>query len=585
MNVAAWLLVASAAAQQQQQQNGIDLRNLVRAGDSAALSVAVQQRPADARELLAAYLSEAAASPRRADSILALGRRLAHAYATSWNDSFPVTTVERFARMTQSQRAAKRAADSVRLAGNAASTRQGMAAAIRIWRRSLRVATSIPDTAGIAAALGNIGAGFYQDSELDSAEAYLTRAVDLAGAIGDKRTALNALGVLSLAALDRGELRRAEEAVRRSLPLRAAIGDMRGVAADHSSLGLIATELADIPGARIHHEDALRIAKQHGFDDAAATALLNLGNLSTLAGDYALADTKYREALALFRALGQETDVAFALHNHGLLALRRGDYPRARERLATALRMIATAGTAEDIMALRIDLASVHAAMGDLRAALDELRSAENLLDGIEREDLAGDLALARADLAAVMNMFSVADRQYGLAQAAYRRAGNAARDAEAQQGHAMLLVERRQYARALALLDAARRAQLASGDRRPAAHTDLIIGYVHRRKGDTATARQAIQRALAAFHDLSDAVAEAAAHVELGDLELETGTPLAAESTYRRSLELLADRTAPEISWQARFGLGRALRARGADGEAIIQLRAAIASVERTAR
>lgn len=581
--ICACLIVASVAAQQQ--QDLIDLRALTQAGDSVALSVAVKERPADARNLLTAYLDDAAVNRTGADSILALARRLARTYAAAWDDSFPVTSVERFTRMTHRQRATKRAADSVRFAGNAASTREGSAAAIRIWRQALRLARSISDTAGMAAALGNIGAGFYNEAELDSADAYLTRAKDLARAVGDRRTGLNALGILSLSALDRGELRQAEEALRRSLPIRGSIGDVRGVAADRSSLGIIAAQLGDIGGARAHHEEALRIAREHGFAGASATALLNLGNLSTLAGNYAVADARYLEALELFRALKQPTDVALVLHNHGLLALRRGDYPRARERLAGALRIFIDAGTAEDVMGLRIDLASVYTAMGNLQSALDELRAAERLVANVDGELLAGALALARADLAALMNMFSVADRQYALAQAAYRRADDAAGEADARQGHAMLLLERRQYGQALALLEAARRAQLASGDRRPAAHTDLIIGHAHSRQGDAAAARRAIQRALDVFGELGDVVAVAAALVELADLELHSGVPLAAEATYRRALDRLSGRQAPEVSWRAHFGLGRALRARGADADAIMQLRAATTAVERTAR
>lgn len=578
-----WLLVASMAAQQQQDRT--DLRAIMHAGDSAALSVAVKQRPADARALVGAYLDEAAVARAGADSVLALARRLAHAYAAAWDDSFPVSNTERFVSMTPRQRVAKRAADSVRLAGNSASTRAGMAAAIRIWRRALQLATAVPDTAGMAAALGNIGAGFYQDAELDSADAYLARAAALARSVGDRRTALNALGVLSLAALDRGELRRAEEALRRSLPLRASIGDVRGVAADHASLGIIAASLGDIAGARSHHDEALRVAREHGFDGAAATALLNLGNLLTVEGDYAAADTRYREALALFGSLDQDTDVALVLHNQGLLALRRGEYPVARQRLDAARRLLGTAGTTDAVLRLRIDLASVDAAMGDLRSALEQLQAADRLLQDARQEHLAGDLALAHADLAMLMNMFSAAERQYTVAEAAYRRADDAAGEADARQGHAMLLVERKQYTRALAMLGAAKRVQLAAGDRRPAAHTDLLIGHAHRGQGDAAAARRALQRARETFRDLADVVAEAAALVELGDLELHSGVPLAAEATYRRAVDRVSGRTAPEISWRAHLGLGRALRARGADGEAVEQLRAAVSDVERTAR
>src|SRR5205809_389616 len=78
-------------------------------------------------------------------------------------------------------------------------------------RESLRRFEALLDTAGIAAALGNIGAGFYLAQEYDSAEAYLARSRDVAERIGDQRTAGNAVGTLASIAKDRGELRRASE--------------------------------------------------------------------------------------------------------------------------------------------------------------------------------------------------------------------------------------------------------------------------------------------------------------------------------------------------------------------------------------
>src|SRR6185503_13774971 len=140
--------------------------------------------------------------------LLLLARRLATSYVGVWRDSFPVLHVERFARMSREQRAAKVAADSVRLAGNAALGAKGADVAMTLWREALRRAAAIRDTHGMAATVGNLGAGFYRMSELDSAEAYLVRAQELARSIGDNRTAGNALGTLANVARDRGDLRR-----------------------------------------------------------------------------------------------------------------------------------------------------------------------------------------------------------------------------------------------------------------------------------------------------------------------------------------------------------------------------------------
>lgn len=562
-----------------------DIRTVVQNGDTTAMVAAVRGQPADAREQLRQWISEAARGRPTADSVIQLARRLARAYATAWDDSFPVTNLERFLGFSPEQRLAKRSADSVRLAGNAASTREGMDAALRLWRSALRRSTRVPDTAGMAAALGNIGAGLYQTGELDSADAYLKRAADLAASVGDQRTLLNALGVSGAVAIDRGELRLADEILRRALRLRAPIGDVRGAAADHTNLGLIAAGLGDGASARQHYDEALALGRAHSLDDVAATALLNIANLLSQQSEYTDAERLYAEALALFAANDQDADVALVQHNRGLLSLHRGDYRVAKTHLTQALRTFERVGTVADLVQVRLDLSMVEIARGDLRAAGAQLRAAEQALATASPQDeLRADLALAKADLALQMNTFAVAERQYAAAEAAYRRNGNSAGEAEALQGRALLLLERRQFAQGLELLESARRTQMANDDRRPAALTSLHIGYARQLAGDIAVARRELEAARDSLAAFGDAAGEAAAHVALGNLELQAGAPLAAEAAFRRATELLASHPVPDVAWQARAGLARALRARGALGAAVIELRRAIDQIERSA-
>ena len=553
--------------------------------DGASLIDAVRDYPDDSREVVRLLLIEAGRRrPESADSVLALARRVGSAYATAWEDSFPLTQVTRFARMNARTRAAKLASDSVRRAGNAAQGRGGVDAALTLWREAFRRSTAISDTAGMAAALGNVGAGMYRLSELDSAESLLERARELAESVGDRRTAVNALNTLGSVAKDRGDLRRAQVMYSRALDLRSRIGDMRGTAADHNNLGLLSAELGEIDEARTHYEEALAVARRHAHDEAAAAALLNLGNAASVEGEYAEAVRRYGEALAIYRAAGNDADAALVLHNLGLLALRRGDYATARARLTEALAVFSRVGTATDMVLVRRDLASVAAAAGDLRGASAQLQRAEQLVRGEGDPELVAGVALARADLAVHLNSYAEAERQYTRAEVLYRRAGNGVEQAEAQQGLAMLLGERRQYARALALLRAAARTQSSSGDRRPAALTLLMIGHIQHRQGDLAGARRTLELATDSLRALGDAVGEAGALSALGDLELEAGRPLAAEALYRRGLSRLVRRPATTVSWQLHAGLGRVLHARGASSEGAAELRASIDDIERVA-
>jgi CHAT domain-containing protein len=144
-----------------------------------------------------------------------------------------------------------------------------------------------------------------------------------------------------------------------------------------------------------------------------------------------------------------------------------------------------------------------------------------------------------------------------------------------------LLLHVRRDDAAALALLELAARGQALAGDRRSAALTQLLTGSIQSARGDTAAARQTLQRAQTVLRTLGDAVGEAAALGALADLTLQRGSTLLAESIYRHGLNQLGTRRAPDVQWQLHAGLGDALRSRGALGSAAVELRAAIAAIE----
>lgn len=555
------------------------------AEESSAVLDEVRLRPSRAYDHVRELLAEAARSTSpHSDSLIQEARNLARRFALVWDDSFVVTYVDRFERLPPEKRRAKVRGDSLRRAGNAALGGQGIARAMALWRRALRTATELGDTAGVAAAIGNIGVGFYRASELDSAIAYLNESRRLAVAIGDRRTALNAIGALGAIAQEQHDLVRANETYTRALELRGRVGDLRGTAADHTNLGLIAAERGDAAGAALHYTNAVTIARQYELPDAAATALLNFGNLASTEGQFSLAVSRYREAMSLYDSLHSAADVALVAHNLGLLALRRDDYRDANTYLTDALRTFERIGTVEDLVQVHRDLASVGVGRGDLSAALLELKEAERLIGRTagERIDLMAGVALARGDIAVELNTLGEADRQYARAENYYRRAHDGVGELTTRQARAMLLLEQREFARAVAELEAAERSTRKMGDRRANAITVLSLGYARFRQREMAGARRLLSRARDSLQLLSDPVSEATAIALLGDLELDSGSPAMAENQYRQALSKIDQNSAPMSAWAVRARLGIALRRQGARGAAAMELQGAIAGVER---
>ena len=574
--------LATLASLAQSPQAREELEALARTGPDSVLIAQAHDRPDALRETLRRLFALAASDTQPAEP-LAAAERLARAYAVAWRDSLLVRQVARYESWSTSERREKVAADSLRLAGNAALGHNGVDVASRDWRESLRRCEVLGDSVGVGAALGNIGAGFYQADDLDSAAVYFDRARVIAERVGDHRTEGNAVGALASVHADRGELRQAAELYARAAELRTLTGDDRGAAADRNNLGLMTQTFGDLDGARRAFSEALAANRRAGRDEPAAVNLVNLGNLASLVGDYPQATAHYHDALALDQAHQNRVGTAAVLHDLGLLELQRGDYRTALALLTQALTLYQKTGPAAEEMGVRRDMATAHAAMGNLEGALIQLGRAERLAAGAGAAPAAlAQLALARADLAVQFNSFPEAERQYARAEQLARRSADPRGQADAERGLGLLLLLREDYRHAEARLELALRGEDVAGDVRSAALTRLVLGYAQAQGGDTAASHSTLTKALTALHILGDSVGEAAALGSLGELAGEEGAPLAAESLYRRGLERLSAGIALTVSWQLHSGLADALRSRGAQDEARQELRSAVRDIER---
>ena len=143
-------------------------------GDFGQVTAEVRARPDESRIEFEQQLSLATtASDDIRQAHLARAGALAQAYAAVWHDSVPLRTVVRFASWPVERRVERMLADSIRRQGNAALGSGGFPAALSLWRESLRHAAAAGDSGAIAAALVNIGSGYYRAGELDSAAAWL----------------------------------------------------------------------------------------------------------------------------------------------------------------------------------------------------------------------------------------------------------------------------------------------------------------------------------------------------------------------------------------------------------------------------
>lgn len=573
-----------------------ELRALARDAPDSVLVEAVRRRPMDGRDALEQLLT--AGGDSTALAALTAAERLASAYAVAWSDSFLVRRVTRFRSLSLADRQAAGAADSAFEAAGKLEFSAGFGAAARAWREVVRRFELLQDTARIAGTLFNLARVFLYTQELDSAEAYLTRSLDLAQRVGDLRISGDAIATLGMVSDYRDDVRRASELFTRAGEFRKRTGDARGLAMDQNSLGIIAAKQGDLLGARRAFERALEGLRSSGdssaYSEAAGVILTNFAHLARIEGDYTEAAGHLREALTSYRASGNRVYAASVLRDIGDLEVLRGDYAAAVAAFSEAagtMRLTGPGLYADEIDA-RMRLSLAWSRRGDLRAARIELDRAEALAS---RQSGRGGVSLApievaRGDLVRDFNRLAEADAHYtralrlihgakdNLAVSAALTVSAVRRWAHA--GMVEVLIRRESYDRAQALLGRL----LSSGSIEPqdAADYRLMVGRVARGRGDTAAARRAIGEAVDGFRKLGAATDEASALGMLGDLEVQVGSALAAESLYRAGLTRLGARSAPGVAWPLHAGLAGVLRCRGVLANAADELRAAIAQIER---
>jgi CHAT domain-containing protein/uncharacterized protein HemY len=490
------------------------------------------------------------------------------------------------AQGARSTRSITREIDSLRRAGNEAFSRDGPDVAIRIWRRAFDRASATSDTSALAALSANMGTGFAQLGRHDSAGVWLERARRLAESSGNLRVQANAIAELAGIRQALGDLAAARTGYLAAIQLRERAGDARGLAADYNNLGTVALAIGDPGEARRLYERALALNRRDGRRDAAATNAVNIADLDSDRGDFSQATALYRDALATFRSLGMWVDVADVMRRFGEMYLRRGDYPEAEARLRDAVARFGRAGLVHPQVDALLSLAGALAARGQLQRALDATRRARLLVDSAAPSfdaAMRGRVALVHADLALQLNEYVDAARHYRHAHAQFQVDGDVAGTANALHGLGVVAQERGDLRDAAAHLQSAHEAQRVSGSRRSAALTRVAMGELAWRTGDTAQARLAFRNAIAELTDVGDMVGAAYALSRLGDLDATMGLPAAAEEQQRSGLVMLRGREAPDVEWRLRAGLAQSLHHRGATDSARVELRLALAAIERS--
>jgi serine/threonine-protein kinase PknK len=225
-----------------------------------------------------------------------------------------------------------------------------------------------------------------------------------------------------------GHAARARDALAEAAALYAESGDARASSRTSSYRGLLEYRVGALDAARDAYRASMELAEREGLSDLVAHAALNLGVVAHRLGEWGEALSSYERALRLSHALGKvgsaltadfdrarlwadvglldRAEVALAhveraarSEGHALLACSalavrgeviglRGDSARAVELLGAALETLEREGALREIAEVRVLLAEVELARGDLAVGAAHAREAHAIADRLGAADL-----------------------------------------------------------------------------------------------------------------------------------------------------------------------------------------------------
>src|ERR1022692_3190449 len=193
-------------------------------------------------------------------------------------------------------------------------------------RRAVEKGTAQGSRLFVARAYGvlcQIGDGDSTAQDCDNARKKYT-------AIGDRDNAARTTADFAIFYYEQGDLDRAEAMYREVIKVFRQIGDLEGVTTATANLGDISLARGNLAEAARGLSDAIPGCKEMGDQDGVALTLADLAKIARLRGDLKAALIGYKEARAIAQEIADKRAVAYSLAGTGDVLADQGDLQAAR---------------------------------------------------------------------------------------------------------------------------------------------------------------------------------------------------------------------------------------------------------------
>ena len=223
--------------------------------------------------------------------------------------------------------------------------------------------------------------------EHDDADALFSELIDEARGLADGRALVSALNAYGILKMQRNELETADAMLQEAYELAGERGLPERQATVSTNLGLVDRRFGDSEAASVHFEDAVTVYRNMG-EEPPPLLLNNYSGLMLRIGRLDSARDMSERAIAGFRTQGDRRSEAPATNRLAHILRRLGDFEGALDKHRTAMEIYNSMGDTRGAIHAQSGMTAVFRETGDLT------RGRLNARDVIEKANAADDIVL-----------------------------------------------------------------------------------------------------------------------------------------------------------------------------------------------
>jgi tetratricopeptide (TPR) repeat protein len=270
--------------------------------------------------------------------------------------------------------------------------------ALECYLTSLKLHEELGNTQGRIKSLGNIGNSYEAQSQYPQALEYFLKSLKLSEELGDKQSMARSLNNIGYVYQVQNQYQQALEYHLKSLSLKEELGDKGGISRSLENIGGIYRSQKQYPQALEYHLKSLDLMEGLGDKRGIARSLNDVGIDYEELQQYDSAFAYLQRSFTLAKEVQYPSVLANAQYGIASVLTKQNKHLEALSHAQEALKLRMEAGVRKEQSESYAQLSTIHATLGNYKAAYDAEKNFHSINDSLFNINNAKRLTSLQAD-------------------------------------------------------------------------------------------------------------------------------------------------------------------------------------------